>query len=47
MFVQRVDMKTVCKTNLWLPKGIAGVGEEVNFEFGINRYLLLYIKYIK
>ena len=47
MFLQRVDTKTVCKTNLWLPKGMAGVGGEVNLEFGINRYLLLYIKYIK
>ena len=29
------------KTNLWLPKG---KGEGVNYEFGINRYTLLYIK---
>ena len=30
------------KTNLWLLKGRVGGG--INWEFGINRYTLLYIK---
>ena len=30
------------KTTLWLPKGIKGEG--INYEFGICRYTLLYIK---
>ena len=31
------------KTNLWLQKGKGG---EINWEYGINRYTLLYIKQI-
>ena len=34
------------KTNLWLQKGIAGGEGEINQEFGINIYTLLYIKQI-
>ena len=36
------------KTNLWLPKGKGGGGVEgeINQEFGINRYTLLYVKQI-
>ena len=30
------------ETNLWLPNGKEK--GEINYEFGINRYLLLYIK---
>ena len=30
------------QTNLWLPTGKGGAG--INWEFGINRYTLLYIK---
>ena len=33
------------KTNLWLPKREVGGG--INYEFGINKYTLLYIKLIK
>ena len=33
------------KTNLWLPKGKEGEGG-TNYEFGISRYKLLYIKWI-
>ena len=29
------------KTNLWLPKGKGG---RINLEFGVKRYILLYIK---
>ena len=32
------------KTNLWLPKGKGGGG--INWEYEINRYTPLYIKYI-
>ena len=32
------------KTNLWLPKGRAGIKEDINSEFGINIYTLLPIK---
>ena len=34
------------KTNLQLPEGIVGVEGEINSEFGISRYKLLYIKQI-
>ena len=37
-----IDSQTQ-KTNLWLPKG---KGRGINQELGINRYTLLYIKYI-
>ena len=30
------------KTNLWLPKGKHGGG--ISYEFGINKYTLLYMK---
>ena len=33
------------KTNLWLPKG-KGSGGGINQEYGIERYILLYVKQI-
>ena len=32
------------KTNLWLPKGKVGAGGQINREFGIDIYTLLYLK---
>ena len=41
-----IDSQTQ-KTNLQLPKGIAGVGQEgISNEFGINIYTLIYVLYI-
>ena len=43
MYKTEIDPQTQ-KTNLWLPKGKSKDG--INQEFGINKYTLLYIKYI-
>ena len=34
------------KTNLWLPRGESRDGGEINWETGIDKYTLLYIKQI-
>ena len=45
IYKTEIDSQTQ-ETNLWLPKG-KGRGEgQTNFEFGINRYRLLYMKQI-
>ena len=44
LFTKQKQTQT-SKTNLWLPKGKAGSGS-INWEFGISRYKLLYVKYI-
>ena len=41
IYKTEIDSQTE-KTNLWLPKGKKGEG--INWEFGIDRYTLLYIK---
>ena len=43
IYKTEVDSQTQ-KTDLWLPKGKGWEG--INWEFGINRYTPLYIKYI-
>ena len=44
LFTKQKQIQRHRKQNLWLPKRIAGEGVEINQEFGINRYTLLYIK---
>ena len=41
MYKTEIDSQTQ-KTNLWLPKGIAGWEAGINEEFAISRYTLLY-----
>ena len=41
IYKTEIDSQTL-ETNLWLPKGKAR--GEINEEFGINRYTILYVK---
>ena len=43
IYITETDSQ-ISKTKLWLPKGKRGTGGGIDLEFGINVYILLYIK---